>query len=234
MVMSYAEIIQSLKTLSDPTTVERMAIYGIIPAQAYGVSLPELRRIAKYAGKDHELAVRLWKANFRETRILASMIEDPKLATERQIESWVKEFDYWEICDQCCMNLFEKMPVAYKKCTEWSSRKEEFIKRAGFVLMARLAVSDKKAGDRRFEQFFPLIEQESGDERNMVKKAVNWALRQIGKRNGELNRQALASARRIRQSPSKSARWVAADAIRELTSEGVQKRLKKNAKGKKQ
>lgn len=224
--MNYREIVQRIKSLSDPKAVEGMAKYGITPARAYGVSIPHLRSIARDVGRNHVLAGRLWKADFRETRILASMIEDPKLVTERQMENWVKEFRYWEICDQCCMNLFEKMPIAYKKCIEWSSRKEEFIKRAGFVLMARLAVSDKQADDRHFDQFFPLIEQESVDERNMVKKAVNWALRQIGKRNRELNRKAVDSARRIQKLKSKSARWIAADAIRELSSEAVQERIR--------
>jgi len=142
------------------------------------------------------------------------------------MERWVKDFDYWEICDQCCMNLFEKTKLAYQKCAQWSSREEEFVKRAGFVLMARLAVSDKKADDERFERLLPLIKREASDDRNLVKKAVNWALRQIGKRNINLNRTAIETAKKIQEMDSRSARWIAHDTIRELTSDGVQLRLK--------
>ena len=154
------------------------------------------------------------------------MVDEAQLVTETQMESWVSEFDYWEICDQCCMNLFEKTPFAYQKAVEWSKRAEEYVKRAGFVLMARLAVSDKKAADDRFEAFFPLIEREAGDPRDMVKKGVNWALRQIGKRNLALNRQAIIVGQRIQQQESKAAQWVARDALKELTGTAVQSRLK--------
>jgi 3-methyladenine DNA glycosylase AlkD len=143
------------------------------------------------------------------------------------MEKWVLDFDYWEICDQCCMNLFEKTGFAYEKAIEWSLRDEQFVKRAGFVLMARLAVSDKKADDSRFEQFFPMMLREADDERNFVKKAVNWALRQIGKRNLGLNEKAIETAMEIQKIDSKSARWIASDAIRELSGEAVQKRLRK-------
>mgnify|MGYP000215224980 CR=1 FL=1 len=160
-----------------------------------------------------------------ETRILASMTEQPEKVTEKQMEEWVKDFDYWEICDQCCMNLFEKTPFAYDKAVEWGQRDEEFVKRTGFVLMARLAVSDKKADDDVFEQFFPLIVRESCDSRNYVKKAVNWALRQIGKRNLYLHSKALETANEILSIDCPAARWIARDAIRELTGEKVQQKL---------
>ena len=224
--MQYDDILERLKSLSDAKAVEGMAKYGITPGKAYGVSIPELRRIAREVGKDHGLAQRLWESDIRETQILASMIDEPETVTEDQMGSWVKEFDYWEICDQCCMNLFEKTKFAYRKAAEWSSNDREFIKRAGFVLMARLAVGDRKADDREFIKFLPILKRESTDSRNFVKKAVNWALRQIGKRNLALNEMAIKTANEIQQMDSTSARWIASDALRELTGEAVQNRLR--------
>lgn len=224
--MQYDDILERLKSLSDAKTVEGMAKYGITPGKAYGVSIPGLRMIAREVGKDHGLAQRLWESDIRETQILASMIDEPETVTEDQMGSWVKEFDYWEICDQCCMNLFEKTKFAYRKAVEWSSNDREFIKRAGFVLMARLAVGDRKADDREFIKFLPIIKRESTDNRNFVKKAVNWALRQIGKRNLALNEMAIKTANEIQQMDSTSARWIASDALRELTGEAVQNRLR--------
>jgi len=221
----YFKTIAKLKSLSNPKAVEGMARYGITPEHTYGVSIPDLRKIAKEINRNHELALQLWNTNTRETRILASMIAEPRIVTKKQMEEWVKEFDYWEICDQCCMNLFEKTEFAYQKAIEWSSREEEFIKRAGFVLMARLAVSDKNADDVKFEEFFNLLKKGSVDNRNLVKKAVNWALRQIGKRNLTLNKKAIEIAKEIQEMDSKSARWIASDALRELTSDTIQKRL---------
>jgi 3-methyladenine DNA glycosylase AlkD len=224
-MMEYEEVIKKLKSLSNSEAIIGMARYGITPENTYGISIPNLRKIAKEIGISHKLAQRLWATNIREARILASMIENPEIVTEEQMEGWVNEFNYWEICDQCCMNLFEKTRFAYKKAVEWSSRVEEFVKRAGFVLMARLAVSDKKADDDKFEKFFPIIKREATDDRNYVKKAVNWALRQMGKRNLNLNGKAIKIAKEIQKMDSKSAKWVASDALRELTSESVQKRL---------
>jgi len=223
--MKYEALLEQMKSLSDPEAVEGMARYGINPEKAYGISIPNLRRIAKETGKDHSLAQKLWSSGIHEARILASMIDDPQQATQEQMESWVREFNSWDLCDQCCSNLFEKTDFAIKKAVEWSSREEEFVKRAGFVLMARLAVSDKKAEDSLFEGFFPLIKREAVDMRNFVKKAVNWALRQIGKRNPRLNAKAIEVAKGIQKIDSKSAKWIASDAIRELTSAAVQKRL---------
>lgn len=222
------QILDRLKELSDPEAVEGMARFGINPENTFGVSIPNLRKLAKKIGRNHELAQQLWSSGFHEARILASMIDDPEEVTEEQMESWVKEFDSWDVCDQCCMNLFDETQFAYQKAFEWSGRKEEFVKRAGFVLMACLAVGDKKAEDSQFEQFFPVIQREAGDGRNFVKKAVNWALRQIGKRNVALNRKAIAAAEEIQKLDSRIARWVASNAIKELTSEAVQKRLRKN------
>ncbi len=226
--MQYEEILERLKALSNPEAAEGMARYGISTKSAnYGVSIPNLRKIAKEAGRDHSLAQQLWAMDSRETRILAGMIDDPKMVTEKQVDRWVRNFDNWEVCDQCCMNLFEKTEFAYQKCFQWSAREEEFVKRAGFVLMARLAVSDKKADDEKFEQFFPAIKREADDNRNYVKKGINWALRQIGKRNISLNEKAIEVGREIQKMDSKSARWIASDALRELTSEAVQERLRR-------
>lgn len=224
-MIKHKDIINKLESLSNPGVIAGMARYGITPENTYGVSIPNLRKIAKEIGISNKLAQQLWNTNIRETKILASMIDDPKMVTEEQIEGWVKEFNYWEICDQCCMNLFEKTNFAYKKAIEWSSREKEFVKRAGFVLMARLAVSDKKADDKRFEKFFPIIKREATDDRNYVKKAVNWALRQIGKRNLNLNGKAIKIAKEIQKMDSKIAKWIASDALRELTSDTVQKKL---------
>jgi 3-methyladenine DNA glycosylase AlkD len=223
--MNRDEVLQRLEALRNPEAVLGMAKYGINPDYAYGIAIPHLRQLAKDAGRDHNLAQQLWSTEIHEARILASMVDDPRLVTEAQLEAWVNDFNSWDLCDQCCSNLFEKTPLAYAKAVEWSEREAEFVKRAGFVMMARLAVSDKKAADVQFEPFLPIIEREAGDQRNFVKKAVNWALRQIGKRNLYLNQKAIAAAGRIQQRDSKSARWIAADALRELTSEAVQSRV---------
>jgi 3-methyladenine DNA glycosylase AlkD len=191
------------------------------------VKMPELRRIAKITGKNHELAGKLWDEGYGETRILASLIDVPEQVTESQMEKWVVGFDSWDVCDQCCMNLFRKTSFANKKIFEWSTREEEFVKRAAFTLIAVLAVHNKQAEDDEFEQFFPLIIRESTDNRNYVKKAVNWALRHIGKKNIHLNQKAIEIAKEIQDIDSKSARWIASDALRELKSEKVQKRLQK-------
>lgn len=190
--MQIEEIIEKLKSLASPESAKGMALFGInTEGVNYGVSIPNLRKLAKGIGKNHPIAQKLWAINGRETRILACMVDDPKIVNEDQIGRWVEDFDNWEVCDQCCMNLLEKTDFSYQKCFEWSTRDEEFVKRAAFVLMARLAVSDKKANDDSFEQFFPAIKREAIDNRNFVKKAVNWALRQIGKRNLNLNASAI-------------------------------------------
>ena len=223
----YYHILKRLKSLSNPDAVMGMARFGINPENTYGISIPDLRKMAKEIGRDHPLAQELWSSGIHEARILAGMIDDPKMVTEEQMESWVKDFDSWDVCDQCCMNLFEETKSAYQKCVEWSSREEEFVKRAGFVLMARLAVSDKSAKDEMFLKFLPVIEREAIDNRNFVKKAVNWALRQIGKRNIQLNKMAIRTAKKIQGMDSKSAKWIASDAIQELTSKEVQERLQR-------
>ena len=223
--ISCKEILKELKSSSDPKAVEGMARFGINPKNTYGVSIPRIRAIAKKVGKNHGLAQELWNSGIHEARILAGMVDDPEMVTAKQLDRWVKNFDSWDVCDQCCSNLFGEAEFAYKKAFEWSSKEEEFVKRAGFVMMAMLAVHDKGMKDEEFVRFLPIIKKKSADERNFVKKAVNWALRQIGKRNSNLNAAAVKTAKEIQKIDSKSARWIAADALRELTSDAVQKKV---------
>jgi 3-methyladenine DNA glycosylase AlkD len=219
------KIMERLSSIENPVNREGMARYGIRTERALGVSMPALRGIAKEIGKDHGLAVNLWKSGVHEARILACLIDEPAHVSTGQMEAWVQDFDSWDLCDQCCSNLFDRTPNARDKAVEWSERPEEFVKRAGFVIMAALAVHDKKAEDAVFLAFLPLIQRESTDERNFVKKAVNWALRQIGKRNRILNREAIALAGELATSESRSARWIGRDALRELESDAVRIRL---------
>jgi len=225
--MKYNSVLKKLKSLSDSETVKEMVKFGINPKNTYGVSIPNLRKIAKEIEKDHALAQKLWDSGIHEARILASMIDKPEMVTEKQMENWVKDFDSWDVCDLVCGNLFDKTVFAYQKAIEWSKREEELVKRAGFVLMAALSVHDKKAKDGKFLKFLPIIKRESIDNRNFVKKAVNWALRQIGKRNLSLNKAAIKTAKEIQKIDSRSAKWIASDALRELKSEKVQKRLRR-------
>jgi 3-methyladenine DNA glycosylase AlkD len=224
--VEYAEITCRLEQLSNPGSRAGMARFGINTEHARGVSIPALRGLAREIGRNHVLAQQMWASGVHEMRILAGMVADPELMSRADMDEWAADLDSWDVCDQCCMNLFEDTGFAYEKAVEWSSRAEEFIKRAGFVLMARLAVSDKKAVDDKFEAFFQLIKQEALDERNYVKKAVNWALRQIGKRSKRLNSKSIDVAKEIQNMDSKSARWIAIDAVMELTSGSVQKRLR--------
>ncbi|MCX6818887.1 MAG: DNA alkylation repair protein [Candidatus Aenigmarchaeota archaeon] len=214
--MNLNDVLSQLKKNSNPKDREGMARFGINPKYALGVKVPVLRALAKKIGRKHELAQELWKTKIHEARILAGMIEEMDKVTEKQMEQWVNEFNSWDLCDQCCMNLFDKLPIAWKKAIEWAEREEEFVRRAGFAMMACLAVHDKKAVDKDFIAFFPYIKKYSTDERNFVKKAVNWALRQIGKRNSILRKEAIKLAKEIQQMNSKSAKWIANDAIREL------------------
>ncbi|WP_343692657.1 DNA alkylation repair protein [Chitinophaga sp.] len=217
-------IIDLLKEKADARYHAGMKRFGIDNEKALGVKLPEIRSLAKIIKKDHHLALRLWNTHIHEARILASLVADPKQVTPQLIDSWAKDFTSWDVCDQTCGNLFDRTPYAIAKALELSHHKEEFIKRAGFVLMAGLAVHDKKADDKVFIQFFPVIEREACDQRNFVKKAVNWALRQIGKRNDTLLPLAIQCAERILLQDSKSARWIATDALRELTNRRPRKR----------
>lgn len=224
-VMTAQQILRKLKSLANPRNVAGMARYGISTKGTLGVNVPVLRTMAKEIGRDHGLASELWKTGVHEARILAGFMDDPVRVTGKQMERWARDIDSWDICDLVCSDLFDKTPFAWKKAVEWSRRREEFVKRAGFVLVAALSVHDKKAPDRAFLKFLPVIQREARDDRNFVKKAVNWALRNIGKRNRTLNRAAIGLAERIRRIDSKSARWIAADALRELNSPKIKQRL---------
>ena len=224
--MSYDAIIAQLKSLADPRNVEGMSRFGIASTNTLGISLPALREIAKAHKRDHALALKLWDSQIHEARILATIIDDPKQVTPEQMEAWAADFDSWDVVDQACGNLFEKTPYADQKIREWHSRDAEFVRRAAYSLIATVAVHHKKATNNQMEAYYPLIKGAATDERNFVKKAVNWALRQIGKRNRALNVSALALAYDIAALDSKSARWIAADAIKELTAEKTLARLK--------
>ena len=224
------EIIEKLEKLSKPEEVEGMKRFGINPKNTYGIRMPILKKIAKDYKNNHELAIDLWKIDTRETRIIASLVDVPKMVSSKQMDKWANEFSYWEICDQCCINLFRKTDYAYDKIHEWSKNEKEFVKRAGFALIATLAVHDKKQDDKIFIDLLKLTKREATDERNFVKKAVNWALRQIGKRNNNLNKEAIAIAKKIHKIDSKSARWIAKDALKELTSEKVKIAIAKKEK----
>ena len=235
--MNYDQIISELKSLKNPKNVEGMARFGINPKNTLGISIYNLRPLAKQIGKNHQLALQLWKSKIHEARILASYIDEPEKVTDAQLESWVSDFDSWDIVDQVS-ELIAKTPYVIKKIHEWSNREDparnatqsvaggEFVKRAGFALIAEIAWHDKKMADREFEQFFPLIKRAATDERNFVKKAVNWALRNIGKRDKTLNKRAIDVAKELAESEDKTAKWIAKDALRELTSEKIQSRVK--------
>jgi 3-methyladenine DNA glycosylase AlkD len=224
MHMGVKAILSELERYANPRNVEGMARYGIRAAKAYGVPAPIVQAIARRAGRGHDLAAHLWATGILEARAVAALVDDPALVTAGQMERWAREFDSWAICDHVCGKLFDRTPLAWRKAAEWARRRPEFVKRAGYALMAWLAVHDKRASDERFVAFLPFIERGAADERNMVKKAVNWALRQIGKRNIALNREAVACARRL-QGRGPAARWIAADALRELRSSAVLERL---------
>lgn len=217
MNMSVYEIINELNELSTPEHFAKLSRFGINDRKALGVKVPLLRQLAKNVGKNHDLALKLWATEIHEARILASMIEDPKYITTEQFDNWVGDFDSWDMCDLCC-GLLVRTPFALDKIYEYSSDNKEFVKRTAFVLMCAWVVYDKKAEDAFFVPFFDLIEKEACDNRNFVRKAVNWALRQIGKRNEALRLKAIESGERILKQDSKSAHWIASDALRELRS----------------
>ncbi|MGO9018317.1 MAG: DNA alkylation repair protein [Syntrophobacteraceae bacterium] len=214
--MECEQILLKFKSMANPDNVRGMAKFGINTHNTLGIGIPALRKIAKAAGRNQMLSLNLWASGIHEARLLAAYVGDPIQVTENQMERWAKDFDSWDVCDQVCMNLFDRTPYAYDKAAEWSQREEEFVKRAGYALMACLAVHDKKADDLRFLPFFPFIKGGSVDERNFVKKAVNWALRQIGKRNDILKGLAVQCAEDILLEHSRASAWVAKDALREF------------------
>jgi len=209
-------ILKKLYALANAENVKGMEQYGMSGKNRLGVSIPDLRNIAKETGRDHALALRLWKTHICDAMILASMIDENDKLTEKQMEDWVKDFNSWDVCDQVCMNLFEKSPLAHKKIEEWSRRKEEFVIRASYALIACIAWHDKKADDASFKKFFPVIKRGAGDERNYVKKAVSWALRNIGKRNPSLNKAALKLASEIAKTGTGPAKWISSDVTKDL------------------
>jgi 3-methyladenine DNA glycosylase AlkD len=223
------EVMDRLQAKAKRDQLEGMTRFAIVGEQRMGVSVPDMRKIAKEIGKDHRLALDLWDTGVPEAMIVAGMVAEPEKLTERQMDDWVVDINSWDICDQVCMNFFEKTPLAEKKIYEWSLREEEFVKRTAYALIACLAWHDKEASDAAFTKYFPVIVAGATDERNFVKKAVNWALRNIGKRNQSLNKEAIKVAKEIQDIDSKSARWIASDAIRELESDKVQERLRKKA-----
>jgi 3-methyladenine DNA glycosylase AlkD len=226
-VRNCPEILSLLASRPDPQAVAGMARFGIVAKKVYGGwSTPALKKLAREVGRDHALAQELWVSGVFEARALATLLAEPQKITSRQMDRWAKDFDNWAICDGACINVFRYTAMAHQKCREWSGRPEEFVKRAAFALMAGLAVADKAPSDEAFLMFLPLIRRAAVDGRNGVKKGVNWALRQIGKRNLALNRAAIALAQEIHRLDSPSARWIASDALRELKSSAVQRRLK--------
>jgi 3-methyladenine DNA glycosylase AlkD len=225
-VPSAEEVLEKLRVKAQPEQLEGMARYGMAVEKRLGIKIPELRRLAKEIGRDHQLALALWETGVAEAMILASVIDVPEEVSETQMEAWVADFDSWDVCDQVCMNLFEKTPMVWEKIREWAEREEEFVKRAAFALIACLAWHDKKASDEAFIELIPLIKAEATDGRNYVKKAVSWALRHIGKRNLALNEAAIRAAEELRQVDAPAARWVASDVIRDVTRAKVQAKLK--------
>ena len=225
--MTYDEVITMLRASADESFREGMTRFGIAVDRALGVHVPALRRIAKEAGCDHGLALRLFASGIHEAQILASMVADRRQFRPEDMDAWVADFDSWDVCDQCCMNLFRHVPYAYDKVREYAAVEREFTRRAGFALLATLAVGDKGTETSVFSDFFPLVEEYSHDVRPSIKKAVNWALRQIGKRNEVLRMQALEVAQRIASSAVAAERWTGKDALRELTDPKVVTRVRK-------
>jgi len=218
-------VVASLKRMGTKKVRDGMARFAIPSEKAFGIAVGDLRKYAKRLGQNHELAEGLWKTGWYEARMLAAFVDEPERVTPAQMDRWCKEFDNWAICDTVCFHLFDRTPHAWRKVTQWSSRQDEFVKRAGFALLWSLTVHDKQAEDERFVAGLALIEQAADDERNFVKKAVNMALRAIGKRNAALHAAAVAVAQRLAESPQAAARWVGKDALRELTSPAVTRRF---------
>jgi 3-methyladenine DNA glycosylase AlkD len=219
-------LLASLRAQANPANVAGMARYGISTVGTLGVPVYVIRRMAKEAGRDHALAEQLWSSGIHEARILATLVDYPARVSARQMDRWARDFDSWDVCDQACQNLFRYSPLAFAKAAQWAGTKREFVRRAGFSLMAGLASKASDASDEQLAAFLPLIARAAGDDRNLVKKAVNWALRQIGKRNRRLHEMAIAAAEEIRRQDSRPARWIAADALRELRNPATVGRIK--------
>ncbi len=225
--MQLDEVIRILESESDLSERKGMERVAINPDRAYYIKMPVLRKIAGDIGKDHELALELWDYDYHETKILATLVEDYELVTREQFDKWVRNIKTWNECDQACINVFYKLDFVLDAIDSCSNSEEEFVKRTAFVLIAVLAVHDKKSSDDYFLDFFPLIREASVDERNFVKKAVNWAIRQIGKRNVYLNQKAIELSEELWGYDSRSAKWIAKNALKELKSDKIQERIYK-------
>ncbi len=230
-VMTYEQVVEELRSMADPSNLEGQDRFGIDISTSLGISMTHLRSLARRIGKHHELALRLWDSGIREAQILATLVDDPRHVTPEQMEEWAQQFHSWDVVDAACCNLFDRTQYRYTKAVEWAGREEEFVKRAGFSLMAGIAVHDRKAANQELIDLLPIIQRESCDRRNFVRKAVNWALRQIGKRNIELNRAAIETGERIADMECRGAHWVASDALKELQSPQVQRRLTLRGRG---
>ena len=211
-----------------PGDVAGMARFGMDVERRLGVPVPALRKLGRTLGRDHELALALWDTGIPDAQILAGLVTDPARLTSQQMDAWTRSMRSWDVCDGACLNAFVHSPLAWEKVAAWTACDEEFVRRAGFALLATLAVHDKQAGDTRFLDALERIEEAADDDRNFVRKAVNWALRNIGKRNATLNAAAISQALRLQDRGTRAARWIAADALRELRSEAVQARLQAN------
>jgi 3-methyladenine DNA glycosylase AlkD len=228
-VWTVRRAVDELVRRGEQRNVEGMARFGIRSKKICGVSKPKMDEITRAIGKNHALGLKLWQTGIHDARLLGMLISEPELVTAAQMERWVRDFDNWDVCDGTCCHLFVDAKPAWAKAFSWSRRRKEFTKRAGFALGAFLAIHDKAAADVPFRRFLKVIEREAWDDRNFVRKAANWALRNIGKRNHRLNRAAIESAERIRRGGTRTGRWIAADALRELKSDAVQRRLMRKA-----
>jgi len=227
--MDEHEVLAWLAQKGSRRGVEAMARYGIPNDGAFGVPMGTLLAFAKRLGKDHALAAALWKTGRYEARLLAALVDEPSRVTRKQMDAWASAFDSWAVTDSVCFHLFSRVPAAWEKARQWSASPREFVKRGGFALMASLVLRDKAAPDARFVALLPLMERGARDERNFVKKAVNWALRTVGKRSRTVHAAALAAARRLAESDEPAPRWVGKDALRELASPKVRARLARRA-----
>ncbi len=228
--MSVSEILAWLEKKGTKKNRDGMARYAIVAPKAFGVSMTTMQQLARRVGRDHELALALWQTGWYEARTLTAFVDEPERVTAAQMDRWARDFDNWAICDTLCFKLFDRTPHAWKKIEQWSTRREEFVKRAAFALLASVALHDKKAADDRFVRSLRLVERAASDERNFVKKGVSWALRSIGARNQALHEASIALGRRLSTSEHAAARWVGKDALRDLLRPLVQKRMASRAK----
>lgn len=220
-----AEVLSWLERRGTRRNREGMARYGIVADRVFGVSVGTLQQLARRVGRDHHLALSLWETGWYEARMLTAFVDEPERVTSGQMDRWARDFDNWAICDTVCFHLFDRTPHAWRKIAPWSRRRDEFVKRAAFALLAGLALHDKVAGNEPFLRALPLIEREAADDRNFVKKGVSWALRVLGRRNRALNAAAVETSRRLAASSAPAARWVGKDALKELTSPKVRRVL---------